>query len=191
MASSSLDELTSMAESTSYHPVTIIDGATKEGATATKSAAAVSKPGIWTRVTNRLPFLQTKRGVAVTTIAILVIIGGGLAGLAALRNRNGGGGSGSGGSGGTSNPNTITSDAHFYGLSPPVYPSREFPPYQFDNGLVSGSDIFITDTIGLANTTGTGTWAQSFQRAQAMVANMTLDEKVRMKVHRMICVVFV
>lgn len=113
-----------MAESTNYQPVTTA-GNGKQGAVATSNSAGAgagagaSKSGLL----NRLPFLRTKRGIAVTVIAILVIIGGGLAGLAALRNRNGNGGSGNSQSGGTSN--AITSDTHFYGQSPPVYPSRE------------------------------------------------------------------
>lgn len=65
-------------------------------------------------------------------IAILVIIGGGLAGLAALRNRSPGnresssGGSGGDGSGGDrgSDPDAVKSDVYFYGDSPAIYPSR-------------------------------------------------------------------
>jgi beta-glucosidase len=52
----------------------------------------------------------------------LVIIGGGLAGLAALPKRSGSwSGAGQDGDGG----DVITDDAYFYGQSPPVYPSRE------------------------------------------------------------------
>lgn len=117
----------------SYHPVAAMDGgATKKGAGATmttESAAQHGKSGLWARVTDHLPFLRTKRGIAVTVVAILVIVGGGLAGLAALRNRNKSGGSGDGGStGGVGNPTAITDDAYFYGLSPPVYPSRKRLP---------------------------------------------------------------
>ncbi|KAJ5712943.1 uncharacterized protein N7483_010124 [Penicillium malachiteum] len=45
----------------------------------------------------------------------------------------------------------ITSDTYFYGDSPPVYPSP--------------------------NGTGTGDWATSYQKAAALVAQMTLEEK--------------
>lgn len=116
-------------DDTNYHPVTIIDGP-KEGTvtTAHASAAAAAKgrnPGLWTRITNRAPFLQTKRGVFVTIGAILLIVGGGLAGLAALRNReDDGSGSARGIGGGAASSNAITSDLAFYGQSPPFYPSR-------------------------------------------------------------------
>lgn len=107
----------------------------KEGAGATVTAQSAAQhqhqgggSALWARITDHLPFLRTKRGIAVTVGAILVIVGGGLAGLAALRNRSGdrdgrGGGSATGGVG--RNPNAITDDTYFYGLSPPVYPSRE------------------------------------------------------------------
>lgn len=79
-------------------------------------------------LTRKMPFLQTRRGKIITVIVILVIIGGGLAGLAALPKKNNGngngGGSGSVGSGGDSE--MITDDGYFYGQSPAVYPSREF-----------------------------------------------------------------
>ncbi|KAJ5814634.1 hypothetical protein N7474_006411 [Penicillium riverlandense] len=45
----------------------------------------------------------------------------------------------------------ITSDTHFYGQSEPVYPSP--------------------------NGTGSGDWAQAYQKAAAMVSKMTLEEK--------------
>lgn len=112
-----------MADQTNYHPVTVMDGA-KEGAVTTSAAANAAahgkNPGLWARITNSLPFLQTKRGILVTIAAILVIVGGGLAGLAALRNRGGDGA----GNGGTTSSNAITNDAVFYGQSPPFYPSR-------------------------------------------------------------------
>ncbi|KAJ0119340.1 hypothetical protein J7T55_013578 [Diaporthe amygdali] len=127
------------------------DTAGKQGATAT--AASSSRPGLWTRITNRFPFLQRKRGVAIVVIAILVIIGGGLAGLAALRNRSGSSSGNAGSGGGTgNNPNAVQSDTYFYGQSPAVEPSP--------------------------NISGIGTWANSLSRAQAMVSNMTLDEKI-------------
>lgn len=114
-----------MSESTAYEPVSasMATGAEKN-ATATASAAAPQKSGLWTRITNHVPFLRTKRGLAVSIIAILVIIGGGLAGLAALRNRSSDGSSGAG-QGAPTSSSAISSDAHFFGQSPPVYPSRE------------------------------------------------------------------
>lgn len=105
----------------------------KEGPTATATTAAAAgqaagKPGLWQRITHYLPFLRTKRGIAVAVIAILVIVGGGLAGLAALRNRsNQSNGLGAGSGGGGTSANAITNDVYFYGQSPPVYPSREYP----------------------------------------------------------------
>lgn len=45
----------------------------------------------------------------------------------------------------------ITEDSYFYGLSPPYYPSP--------------------------NGTGTGSWAEAYSKAQAFVAQLTLDEK--------------
>ncbi|KAH8774203.1 beta-glucosidase-related glycosidase [Hyaloscypha finlandica] len=50
-----------------------------------------------------------------------------------------------------SNTQNITSDTFFYGQSPPVYPSP----------------------IGI----GTGNWSEAYKKAEAMVAQMTLDEK--------------
>ncbi len=64
----------------------------------------------------RFPFLRTKRGVAITVVVVLIIVGGGLAGLAALHH---------GSQADPPDPNMITSDAYFYGQSPPVYPPRK------------------------------------------------------------------
>ncbi|KUI74295.1 putative beta-glucosidase M [Cytospora mali] len=134
---------------TSYQPV-VVDSAAKTTIADTKSAG---RRGLWTRITDRLPFLRHKRGIAIVVIAILVIIGGGLAGLAALHNRSSrDGDSSDDGGGGGNNPDAITSDAHFYGDSPAVYPSP--------------------------NITGVGSWTESLTRAQAMVSNMSLDEKI-------------
>lgn len=46
-------------------------------------------------------------------------------------------------------------------------------------------DEFAADTscVCLANITGVGSWADSLSRAQAMVSNMTLDEKVSAMPH--------
>jgi beta-glucosidase len=76
---------------------------------------------------HRFPFLHTKKGIILTVLAALIIVGGGLAGLAALpKHRNGSAGSGDGdGGGGVSHKGRITDDSHFYGESPAVYPSRE------------------------------------------------------------------
>lgn len=79
--------------------------------------AKTASGGSW--LTRRLPFLRTKKGIIITVIVVLVIIGGGLAGLAALPKKDGGGGAA-----GAVTADTITSDVHFYGESPPVYPSR-------------------------------------------------------------------
>lgn len=101
------------------------DSAAKEGATAT--AASSSRPGLWTRVTDRFPFLQHKRGIAIVVMAALLIIGGGLAGLAALPNRSASSSGGAGsGNGAGDNPNAIKSDTYFYGQSPAVEPSRKY-----------------------------------------------------------------
>ncbi|KAK0652300.1 glycosyl hydrolase family 3 N terminal domain-containing protein [Cercophora newfieldiana] len=108
-----------------------------------KPAAAAG--GSW--ITRKFPFLATKKGKVITVIVILVIISGGLAGLAALPK----GGSGNGGVTETI-VDGITSDSHFYGQSPPVYPAPEMP--------------------------GTGPWADSLAKARSFVANMTLAEKV-------------
>lgn len=129
-----------MVGSTIYQPVMPHDSNKnmKEGATATATVAeAGGKTGLWTRITNHVPFLRTKRGIAVAVIAALVIIGGGLAGLAALRSRSStASDSGGSGSGGGTSANAITDDAYFYGQSPPVYPSRECPFHPVGHRLV-------------------------------------------------------
>ncbi|POS71612.1 beta-glucosidase 2 [Diaporthe helianthi] len=139
-----------MSESTTYEPV-MADSAAKAAGTST--TASSSRPGLRTRITDRFPFLRRKRGIAIVALAVLLMIGGGLAGLAALPNRSGSsfGGSASG-NGPANNPNAIKSDTYFYGQSPAVEPSP--------------------------NITGLGSWARSLSRAQAMVSNMTLDEKI-------------
>ncbi|KAJ6440504.1 glycosyl hydrolase [Purpureocillium lavendulum] len=55
------------------------------------------------------------------------------------------------GAGAQSSGNAITNDTHFYGQSPPVYPSPE--------------------TVGAE-------WADAYAKAKALVAQMTLEEKV-------------
>lgn len=163
----------------SYKPVEL-DSATNGTA---MDAKPVGQPGFWTRVTDRFPFLRRKRGIAIVAVATLVVIGGGLAGLAALHNRSsGGGGVGSSGpgSGGSGSSNAIASDTHFYGDSPPVYPSRELPCSVFNIYTFPTENKLkrMSLTIWVANITGTGSWTESLSRAQAMVSNMTLDEKV-------------
>ncbi|KAG7145764.1 beta-glucosidase M like protein [Verticillium longisporum] len=76
------------------------------------------KPSLFERLRNRFPFLGTKRGIAVIIAVVLLIIGGGLAGLAALPRGNGGRGD-------SDADGLIKDDAHFYGQSPAVYPSPE------------------------------------------------------------------
>ena len=75
-------------------------------------------------LTRHFPFLRTRRGIVITVIVVLLIIGGGLAGLAALPKR-GGSGDGDGSADFATDP--ISSDEHFYSQSPPVYPSRTSP----------------------------------------------------------------
>ena len=101
-------------------------------------------------------------------MGLLIIIAGGLAGLAALPR---GGGSGSGVVG-VAAQDVITNDTHFYGQSPPVYPSRE----SVDN-CATGRDA--NDEI--ADMTGTGSWSESYGKAVALVKQMTLEEKVSRK----------
>ncbi|EEY14418.1 beta-glucosidase [Verticillium alfalfae VaMs.102] len=71
------------------------------------------KPSLFERLRNRFPFLGTKRGIAVVVAVVLLIIGGGLAGLAALPRGNGG-------RGGSDADGLIKDDAYFYGQSPAV-----------------------------------------------------------------------
>jgi len=69
----------------------------------------------------------------------------------------------------------ITSDSHFYGQSPPVYPSRmSLLISQLSRSLLS----LISKT---ANITGTGDWAESYTKAKALVAQLTLEEKVHLQ----------
>jgi len=58
----------------------------------------------------------------VLVIFLLLIVGGGLSGLAALQKSGGKQAVNAGGD----TDGVITDDVYFYGLSPPVYPSRKF-----------------------------------------------------------------
>lgn len=90
------------------------------------ATASPAQAGLWTRITDKVPFLKTKKGLAITIIAIVVIIGGGLAGLAGLPKPNDKLSRSVGpGEDGSSMQNAISSDSYFFGQSPPVYPSRE------------------------------------------------------------------
>jgi beta-glucosidase len=91
------------------------------GKSSLAAAAAAAGKGSW--VTRKFPFLATRKGKVIAVIVVLVIIGGGLAGLAALPKKGENGGDGGGQAGAVAG--AITSDAHFYGESPPVYPSRK------------------------------------------------------------------
>ncbi|CAK7199668.1 hypothetical protein SEUCBS139899_002351 [Sporothrix eucalyptigena] len=87
-------------------------------------------------------------------IVVVLVLGGGLSGLAALRTRkhnNSDGADNPSGSTSTT-PGIITNDTSFYGESPPVYPSP--------------------------NMTGVGVWADAYNKAVALVQNMTLEERV-------------
>ncbi|KAK3326335.1 beta-glucosidase [Apodospora peruviana] len=117
------------------------------GATTT---AAGQQGGSW--LTRKVPFLRSRRGKVITVIVILLIIGGGLAGLAALPKNHHDGGADGGGDGTAAD--AITSDEHFYGESPAVYPSPSMA--------------------------GTGTWAEAFKKAQTLVSSMTLAEKLKL-----------
>lgn len=93
-----------------------------------------------------------------------LILLSGLAGLAALDS----GSSGSGDDGANAErQEVIQDDTHFYGDSPPVYPSRK-SQYEIET--------FSTKNA-LADMTGRGSWAIAFDKARHMVGNMTLEEK--------------
>ncbi|KAH6697136.1 beta-glucosidase [Plectosphaerella plurivora] len=71
-------------------------------------------PSALNRLRDRFPFLYSKKGIAIVVGVLLLVIGGGLAGLAALPR---------GESSDAERP--IADDSFFYGLSPPTYPSPE------------------------------------------------------------------
>jgi beta-glucosidase len=74
----------------------------------------------------------------------------------------------------------ITDDSHFYGQSPPVYPSRRFA-----SDMACGGEIVSFDTILMlsfaqsAEMVGGNEWEAAFQKAKLLVGKMTLEEKVR------------
>ncbi|KAJ9156061.1 Beta-glucosidase [Pleurostoma richardsiae] len=106
------------------------------------------------RLGRRFPWQKNKKRFAIWLAVLLLIIGGGLSGLAALRHHSEAKGASSQSSSGDGDPSgdSITNDSHFYGQSPPAYPSP--------------------------NMTGVGAWALSFNKASYMVINMTLEEKI-------------
>lgn len=114
-----------------------------------KSKGSAKVPFL-TRLRNRYPFLKTRKGIITVCIAVTLVLLCGLAGLAALR--RGGGAGADGSDGGPGSAFVVHEDTFFYGQSEPVYPSP--------------------------NMTGVGPWAVAFEKARAMVANMTLEEKV-------------
>lgn len=71
---------------------------------------------------------------------ILLIISAGLAGLAALPKKGNKDTAEAGGGAGNSGY-SITSDEHFYGQSPPVYPSRTYAGFISKPVLCTGSPL--------------------------------------------------
>lgn len=67
----------------------------------------------------------------------------------------------------------ITSDAYFYGQSPPVYPSRALLP------CPSSVSIYTNLTFS-AEGTGSGSWASAYQKAKEFVGKLTPEEKVNL-----------
>lgn len=93
----------------------------------------------------------------------------------------------------TTGQQNISSDAFFYGLSPPVYPTRKLlihePLTLFASALgcvkllVPNSPVILGELESIANSwtakgAGTGSWAAAYAKAAALVAQMTQDEKV-------------
>ncbi|KAJ3570985.1 hypothetical protein NPX13_g5542 [Xylaria arbuscula] len=100
-----------------------------------------------TGLKRRFPILQKKRGKALV-VGLAILPLFGLLGLLALRNRHDG--SGNGGASGTEG-DLITDDTFFYGQSEPVYPSPSM--------------------------TGTGAWADAYEKAIKFVDQLTIHEK--------------
>lgn len=119
-------------------------------AMARNPSASVSDTGWFSRMKQRHPFLGGKRGkVLIIFILCLPLLS--LLGLLALR-KGGGNGSGGANGGSGSTDGVITDDLHFYGQSEPVYPSPSM--------------------------TGTGAWADAYNKASTLVQSMTTEEKV-------------
>ncbi|KEY66084.1 hypothetical protein S7711_09204 [Stachybotrys chartarum IBT 7711] len=99
---------------------------------------------------------RPRRGLALL-IAVPLILLSGLAGLAALDT----GSSGSGGDGANAErQEVIQDDTHFYGDSPPVYPSRK-SRYEIET---------FSTKITPADMTGRGSWAIAFDKARHMIS---------------------
>lgn len=72
-------------------------------------------------------------------------------------------------------PQTITDDTVFYGQSPPVYPTRTLTIDAIHHRCLVCQKLIGAIAMGK----GTGNWAEAYEKAAAMVAQMTMDEKVR------------
>ncbi|KAI1875203.1 hypothetical protein JX265_004261 [Neoarthrinium moseri] len=112
--------------------------------------ATAHDTGWFSRLQQRFPILQKKRGKALLTFILLLPLLG-LLGLLALRNRGSEVSNGGDGDSG-STAGAIADDTYFYGQSEAVYPSPTM--------------------------SGTGTWTESYNKASALVQNMTIEEKV-------------
>lgn len=72
----------------------------------------------------------------------------------------------------------ITSDTHFYGQSPPVYPSRECHTIRmYYLGFRSQSVDSYRTCIAEGN--GLGDWKTAYTKAKHLVSELSIDEKVR------------
>lgn len=69
----------------------------------------------------------------------------------------------------------ISQMIHFSTANLPLFTQAVGPPFYLAFLEVTNTHTFFSTAIG----TGTGTWAEAYQKAAAMVAQMTLDEKVR------------
>ena len=72
----------------------------------------------------------------------------------------------------------ITSDSYFYGQSPPVYPSRTLIQPQTLSSRSSERRLGRWLMHQAAEMTGGGEWKAAYQKAKALVAQMSLEEKV-------------
>lgn len=77
---------------------------------------------------------------------------------------------------GVSAQNVISSDTYFYGDSPPVYPSRKSSTGCFNSPRYKYKWLNII-TIRIAQSSGLGNWAAAYNKAKALVGQMTLSEK--------------